>query len=70
MSELDKINNCPVCGEKLIKEKYIDHYSIEDGSEVYYTDVKCLKKSWLSYHYHNIFDENGEPWAGIFWSVD
>lgn len=70
MTKLNETNNCPVCGTKLIKERYLDHYSVEDGSEIWYTEIKCPNPGWLSWHYHNIFDENDEPWAGIFWSVD
>lgn len=64
MNNLDKINNCPVCGEKLIKEKYIDHYSVYDGSEIYYIDVKCPRNCWYYTHYHELFDEqwNSHAW--------
>ena len=68
MSNIDKINNCPVCGTKLIKERYLDHYSVEDGSEIYYLDVACPNNHWFHTHYHNIFDENGNSCA--YWSTD
>jgi hypothetical protein len=68
LSVLDEINYCPVCGKKLIKERYRHSYSVKDGSEVYRTDVTCPNNNWLRTHYHDIYDDDGN--SCIYWSID
>lgn len=62
MSELNKINNCPECGAMLLKERRLHHFSVEDGSKLYFTDVKCPNNNWFHSHYHGVFDEDGNSY--------
>lgn len=59
MANLDKTNNCPVCGFTLLKQEVVVGYDMEDGSEITQTHVTCLKNTFFFAHYNEWFDDLG-----------